>query len=62
MTMIGEISIPPKLGSIRRIGANTGSVTRCKKSPIRWITGLLVFTTLNATSQLRMAERISAHI
>ena len=60
--MIGEISIPPRFGSMRLIGANTGSVARCRKSPIRWITGLLVLTTLNAISQLRIAERISAHI
>ncbi len=52
------MSMPPRLGSSRRIGASTGSVTRQRNSPPLRTNGFCGLTTLNATSQDSTAEAI----
>ena len=58
--MIGETSMPPRFGRMRRIGRSAGSVTRSRKSATWATIGLRVFTTLKAMSQLRTALAISS--
>src|SRR6267142_6158012 len=60
LTMIGEISRPPKAGMKERIGASAGSVIRYRNSATAATNWLRVFTTLKAISQDRMAEAISS--
>ena len=46
--MTGEISIPPRLGRIERMGRSAGSVSRQSMSAMASTKRLLVLTTLNA--------------
>ena len=62
MTTIGEISMPPRLGSELRIGRSTGSVTRYRKSPIIATNWLRALTTLKAISQDSTAAAISSQM
>src|SRR3546814_9453667 len=60
--MIGEMSMPPRLGMKRRMGRRAGSVTRHRNSPIMETTWLRVLITPKWTSQERIAEpRLEEH-
>jgi hypothetical protein len=57
--MIGEISMPPRLGRKRRIGLSAGSVMRHRNSPIIETNWLRVLITPKCTSQDRIAEAMT---
>ena len=60
--IIGEMSMPPRLGSMLRIGRSSGSVIRYSMSQIVATNWLRVLTTLKAISQLKTADAISSHV
>ncbi len=60
--MTGEMSMPPRLGSTRRIGRSSGSVMRHRKSSSIPTKRLWRLTMPNATNQLSTAWAINSHI
>ena len=60
--MTGEMSMPPRLGSMLRMGRSAGSVIWYRNVAIVATTLLRVFTTLNAMSQDKIAATIKIQI
>src|SRR5262245_5527939 len=58
----GEMSMPPRLGRMLRIGLSAGSVSRERMSSIDRTNRLFMLTTLKATSQLKIALAITTQI